>query len=169
MRRIIALIIIILSPFISFSQDLSGLWAGTLVNDSTHEVLKYEVFIKKDGKDFVAFSQTWFIIGTETYYGIKRMKARIAKDKKLILVDDVLLSYNYPLETKKNLKQINVLDFIVTNGESFLNGGFETNATKTFSPLTGDISLKKQALPYNSSLISFLQKQSGNNTVVAAK
>jgi hypothetical protein len=169
MSKILSFLLIILIPLFSYSQDLSGLWVGTLSNDSTKEVLKYEVLIQKDGKNYTAFSQTWFVINNETYYGIKKMKTWVAKDQKIILADEMLIANNYPLQVNKKLKQLNVLDFRLNNGETIMTGDFETNTTKEFRSLTGMVHLKKQAVPYNSSLVNFLKERSLSSPLVMGK
>ncbi len=169
MTKIFTILIAILCPIFVFSQDITGLWTGTLLNDSTKEQLKYEVFIKKQDNGYTAFSQTWFIINNETYYGIKKLKARIAKDSKIVLIDDALLDNNYPIAINKKIKQLNVLDFMVINGQIKLEGGFETNTTKEFKALTGLVSLVKQTLPYKSTLLSYLQEKSAGQPIVTTK
>ncbi len=169
MTKIFTIILAILCPVFAFSQDITGLWTGTILNDSTHEQLKYEVFISKENNGYSAFSQTWFIINNETYYGIKKLKARIAKDNKIVLLDDALLDNNYPVTVNKKIKQLNVLDFMVTNGQIKMEGGFETNTTKEFKALTGLVSLVKQPLPYNSTLLPYLKEKVMGMPLVSAK
>lgn len=169
MTKIFTILVAILCPVFAFSQDITGLWTGTILNDSTQEQLKYEVYIAKQDKGYTAYSQTWFIINNETYYGIKKLKARIAKDNKIVLLDDALLDNNYPVTVNQKIKQLNVLDFMVTEGQIKMEGGFETNTTKEFKSLTGLVSLIKQTLPYKSSLLSYLQEKSSSLPVVTTK
>ena len=169
MQKSLIFLFSILIPIFSFSQDLSGLWVGTLSNDSTKEVLKYEVLIQKDGKNYTAFSQTWFVINNEPYFGIKKMKTWVAKDQKIILTDEALIANNYPIQVNKKLKQLNVLDLGVNHGEITLTGDFETGTTKEYRPLTGAIYLTKQSAPYNSSLVSFLTEKSLGSPLAVGK
>ena len=169
MQKSLIFLLSILIPIFSFSQDLPGLWVGTLSNDSTKEVLKYEVLIQKDGKNYTAFSQTWFVINNKPYFGIKKMKTWVAKDQKIILTDEALIANNYPIQVNKKLKQLNVLDLGVNHGEITLTGDFETRTTKEYRSLTGAIYLTKQSAPYNSSLVSFLTEKSLGSPLAVGK
>ena len=80
MKQFIVAASLLLSPLFIFSQDITGLWKGTMYNDSTKTALPYELLIKKEKGKYSGYSYTWFSIGGEEYYGVKKVKVSVAKD-----------------------------------------------------------------------------------------
>lgn len=169
MRTILVAIIIACFPLTVFCQDITGLWTGTIKNDSTQETLKYEIFISKNRNKFSGYSQTWFVVNNKTYYGIKKLNIRIAKDGKIVMQDGALLENNYPQSPAKNVIQLNVLNLLPTNNETILDGIFVTNSSKSFVGLTGQVRLKKSESYRESSLLQYLNKSNGENYVSVLK
>ena len=56
------LFIFFLLPLKLFSQDITGVWTGTLYNDTTKQYLKYQLAISEDGKKLNGYSYTIFLI-----------------------------------------------------------------------------------------------------------
>ncbi len=168
MKRIILAVAVFCSPLLSTSQNITGLWKGTIYNDSTKQSLPYEVYITKENGKLSGYSHTWFAVDGKKYYGIKKVKVRMAKDGKVVVQDDVLLVNDYP-NVDKNVYQLNVLSITTVNEETVLDGPFVTNRTKQYSELTGHINLKKAAVNDQSALLDFLQRNSPENTIAATK
>src|SRR5687767_7684655 len=127
MRNILYCLLAILLPAFASSQDLVGLWKGTLLNDTTGHILEYEVVINKEKGKYSGFSHTWFLINDQRYYGIKKINVRIAKDGKVVIQDGALIENNYPVTSPKHVSQLNVLDLAKLGDETVLNGVFVTN------------------------------------------
>jgi hypothetical protein len=52
--------------------DITGLWRGTMYNDSTQKFLRYEIAISKSEKGKLSgFSHTFFILDDKEYHGVK--------------------------------------------------------------------------------------------------
>ena len=155
-------------PFFVFSQDITGLWKGTMFNDSTNKSLPYEIYITKDNGKFSGYSYSWFTVNGKEYYGVKKLKVNIAKDGKVVIVDAALIDNNYPVTPDKNVRQLNVLNIASNGGETVLNGPFETKRTKDYQELTGSVTVKKVSVLSESDLIAYLQKNGveSNFTVV---
>jgi hypothetical protein len=166
MKQIIFAVAIFCSPLFASSQNITGLWKGTLYNDSTKQSLPYEVFITKESGKLTGYSHTWFMVNDKKCYGIKKVKVRLAKDGKVVIQDDALLVNDYPL-IDKNVHQLNVLDLSTANDEAVLDGPFATNRTKQYGELTGHINLKKVDVNAESALMNYLQRN--ENAVIAAK
>jgi len=152
-------------PMLAFCQDITGLWKGTMFNDSTKQSLPYEVFISKENGKYTGYSHSWFAVNDKKYYGVKKIKIRVAKDGKIVIQDGELLENDYPV--LDNVHQLNVLDLVNNNNEAMLDGPFATNRTKQYSELTGHISLKKVSMSSESSLMQYLQKN--DNGIAAVK
>ncbi len=169
MKQRIYILLALCCPLFVFCQDITGLWKGTMYNDSTNHSLAYEFVITKDNGKYSGFSHTWFLINEKEYYGIKKIKVRIAKDGKVIIQDDELIDNNYPIAPHKNVYQLNVLQLSSLNNETILDGLFVTNPTKKFCELTGRIHVKKADQISQSDLLKYLQKNNIENTVTKLK
>lgn len=166
MKYFLPLLVAVSFPFFTFCQDITGLWQGTLYNDSTQQYLDYEIVITKESKSYSAFSLTWFLVDGKKHYGIKKLDVRIAKDGKIILLDDKLIQENYPAEYAQHIQQLNVLDIKTEGADTFLEGPFVTKRTKKYKELTGRINIKRVDLLSKSDLMQFLQ--SSNYATLAA-
>ena len=143
MKNITLVMVALCFPIFAFCQDITGLWKGTLHNDSTQQSLDYEIVISKKNGKYSGFSHTWFVVDDKKYYGIKKINVRIAKDGKIIMQDASLVEDNYPILPSKNIMQLNVLDLANTGDETSLAGLFVTNRTKNFHEHSGRINIKK--------------------------
>ena len=155
-------------PIIVFCQDITGLWSGTMSKDSTGQPLPYEVFISKDKGKYTGYSQTVFLIDGEKYYTIKKIWVKIAKDGKIVMKDAVLKENNNP-SLVKHIKQLNVLDLVSNTSETALDGLFVTSPTKKYNEVLGRVNLKKTNTFAESSLMRYLQKNSGDNDITVVK
>jgi hypothetical protein len=157
MKYILALLIAVCVPVFIFCQDITGLWQGTLYNDSSKQYLDYEIIINKEAKSYTAFSLTWFVVEGKKYFGIKKLDVHIAKDGKIVLVDEKIIEENYPPAFAQHIQQLNVLDFKIEGSTAFLEGPFVTKRTKKYKELTGRIAIKRVDLLSQSDLMQFLQ------------
>jgi hypothetical protein len=169
MKYLLYLIAAICSPMIVFCQDITGLWKGTMFNDSTKQALPYEIVISKENGKYTGFSHSWFLVDGKKYYGIKKIKVHVAKDGKIIMQDAVLVENNYPVAPDKNVAQLNVLDLATRDNEVTMDGQFVTNRTKACNELTGRISIQKVSASAESALMQYLQKNGIDNGLTAAK
>ena len=64
----------------SRQKDITGLWKGTLYNDTTQQFYRYEVAISEEKGKLSGFSHTWFILDDKQYFGVKKVRV-----KKLII------------------------------------------------------------------------------------
>lgn len=137
--------------------DITGLWKGTMYNDTTQKYFRYEVGISKEKKGYSGFSHTWFVIGDTQYFGVKKVKISIADDGNILIEDNGLIAHNYPIPPNKGVRQLNVLT-LTTDSVLTLQGPFSTNRTKEYHPLTGKIFLQRKNDFWQSSLVPHLQE-----------
>jgi hypothetical protein len=148
--------LLLICPNHSFAQfDATGMWKGTLYNDSNRLTYAYEIVLNKQGNHYTGFSHTWFLIDDKRYYGVKKVKARVSKDK-ILIQDDGLIEHNYPVKPDKNVRQLNILDVKDSTGVPVLFGPFTTNRTKNYAPLTGYIYLVQTTDFHSTSLLPHL-------------
>ena len=157
------------------AQDITGLWKGTLFNDTTQQYNRYEIAISEEKGKLTGFSHTWFLDGDKQYFGVKKVKVK-KQDGKVIVEDDELLANNYPVAPAKNVRQLNVLTLQLTDTAEILSGPFATNQTKVYSVLTGFINIQRASDFWQSSLVPHLEEMGLakrlsfiNNDVAVAK
>ena len=153
-------IIIILGLFLPvrlLSQDITGLWKGTLYNDTTQRYLRYEVAISEYRGKLSGYSHTFFIVDDKEYYGVKKVKVR-KQDDKILVQDEELIANNYPIPPAKGVHQLDVLTLEMRDNVMILSGPFSTNRTKEYHPLTGSIRIQKKSDFRQSALVPHLEE-----------
>jgi len=141
----------------SHGQDITGLWKGTLYNDSTQQYLRYEIAISENKGKLYGYSHTFFIIDDKEYFGLKKVKIRM-EDGKIIVQDDKMVGNNYPIEPPKGVRQVNVLTLELKDSLMFLTGPFSTNRTKEYRSVTGDIKVQRKNDFRQSALVPHLEE-----------
>lgn len=144
--------------YVSNEKDITGLWTGTLYNDTTGQYSKYEVAISKEKGKLVGFSHTAFVINGKEYFGVKKVNVKKAPDGKIIIVDDELVLNNYPELPGKYTRQLNILTLDNNDSTAVLSGPFVTNRTKVYNALTGSVRLQKNIGAWQSALWPHLQE-----------
>ena len=137
--------------------DITGLWKGTLYNDSTKQFYRYEIAISQEKGKLTGFSHTWFILDDKQYYGVKKVKIK-KSDNKIIIEDAVLIANNYPVDPAKRVYQLNILELNMADSIMTLTGPFTTNRTKQYAPLTGTINLQRKNDYWQSALVPHLEE-----------
>lgn len=157
MKPIRMLLIALCCPLAVFCQDITGLWTGTIFNDSSNQYYDYEVAISKENGKYVGFSHTLFLIENRSYFGLKKVKVKIAADGTVVLEDGELVLNNYPQQATKGVRQLNILTLKTDKGDELLTGIFVTNRTKKYAALTGKVKLKKKATLTNSEFTRYYE------------
>ena len=124
-----------------FAQDITGLWKGTLHNDTTGKNLRYEIAISEKKGKLSGYSHTFFIIDDKEYYGVKKVSVK-RMDGKIIVQDVELIANNYPIPPAKNVHQLDVLTLEMRDSMMLLSGPFTTG----FSFLTGVVTATSGAV-----------------------
>ena len=137
-------------------MDLTGLWKGTLYNDSTQQNYAYEIGISEEKGKLVGFSHTWYNDSAK-YFVLKKVKIKKA-DGKVIIEDVDIISYNYPEAPPKGVRRLHVLNLEVKDSIIVLSGVFSTNRTKQYSPATGTVRLQRKNDYMNSTLVPLLKE-----------
>ena len=152
----------------SADMDLTGLWKGTLYNDSTQKYYRYEIGISQEKGKLSGFSHTFFLVDDKEFYGVKKVKVR-KMDGKIIVEDAGLIANNYPEAPAKGVRQLNVLTLEIKDSIMMLTGPFSTNRTKQYASLTGTISLQRKNDFWQSALVPHLQELKLSNNLSFVK
>ncbi len=162
--KYLIILFVALIPAKSFAQkasptdiDITGLWKGTLYNDTTKKYYRYEIGISEEKGKLTGFSHTFFLVDNKEFYGVKKIKVR-KKEGKIIIEDAGLIANNYPESPAKGVRQLNILTLEIKDSVMFLAGPFTTNRTKEYSSLTGSVSLQRKNDFWQSALVPHLQE-----------
>lgn len=139
------------------AQDITGLWKGTLHNDTTGKNLRYEIAISEKKGKLSGYSHTFFIIDDKEYYGVKKVSVK-RMDGKIIVQDVELIANNYPIPPAKNVRQLDILTLEMRDSVMLLSGPFTTNRTKEYHPLTGSIYIERKNNFRQSALVPHLEE-----------
>jgi hypothetical protein len=140
------------------TQNLTGLYKGTLFNDSTKLTQNYELSLKDDGKNITGTSYTTFILDDKYYFGLRTLKGS-KKDGKLVLEEVTLLENNFPSAPPKGIRRMAVIPLNGDGEIELLNGMWQTNRTRQFAPVTGLINLQKDNDSLKSGLMAYLKEK----------
>ena len=141
----------------SSAQDISGLYSGTLTNDSLKMIQNYELALSEYRGKITGYSYITFVSNDTFYYGIKRIKAT-RENGELVVTDVEMLMNNYPQKADKGVHLINKIP--LPKGDSILNlnGRWETTKTKKFYSISGALDLQKDNDSTHSPLIAHLKE-----------
>jgi hypothetical protein len=135
--------LVLFFPFAVNAQDITGLWKGTLYNDTTRETLPYEIGISQEKSKLTGFSHTCIISDDKLYFALK--KIRIKKRDGVIIIEDLeLIANNSPITPPKGVRKLSVLTLEIRDSIMVLSGKFETNRTKDYHRLTGSVYLQRK-------------------------
>lgn len=138
-------------------NDITGLWKGSLYNDTTKLTLRYEIAISERKGKLYGYTHTFFIDNDKEYYGVKKVKIR-RQDGKVIVESSELIANNYPVAPAKGVRQLDVLTLDIHDSIMILSGPFSTNSTKEYRPLTGSIRVQRKNDYRQSALVPHLEE-----------
>jgi hypothetical protein len=138
------------------AQNISGIYSGTLVNDSLKMVQNYELALSEYRGKITGYSYITFVTNDTFYYGIKRIKAS-RQNGELVVEDVEMLANNYPKRPDKGVRVINRIP-LPPGQDTILdmNGKWETTATKKFYSISGALTLRRNDDSIQSPLIAHL-------------
>lgn len=152
------LLIILLLPLKLFSQEIQGVWTGTIYNDTTKQYIPYEIAISEANGKLTGYSHTVFTDeNNRQETGVKSLKIK-KKGDKILIEDESLIYNNYITPPPKGVRQYSVLNFTYGPAGQYLVGVFNTNRTKEYASVTGTINLQKKEKITETSLIPVLEE-----------
>ncbi len=141
----------------SAAQTISGLYAGTLYNDSTRTTQHYELALSEYRGKITGYSYTTFVVNDTFYYGIRRVKAT-RNDKELVIEDAQMLVNNFPESPAKGVRRITTIPLNGQDSIITLNGRWKTTQTKVYYTVPGSLDMKRDNDSARSALITHLKE-----------
>ncbi|HEU4634107.1 MAG TPA: hypothetical protein VFS22_08995 [Flavisolibacter sp.] len=139
------------------AQVIGGLYTGILTNDSTQKDQRYELALSEYRGKITGYSYTTFVRNDSLFYGVKRVKGT-RKEGRLIIEDDKMIVNNFP---EAPAKGVHVTNYIHLTNEDTLrsaNGTWETNRTKIYYAVGGNVDLQLNNDSSRSALIAHLKE-----------
>ena len=155
MKRYFLFIFLLLS-LTSPAQDVTGLYTGTLRNDSTGLVQQYELSISQNGEKVEGYAYTSFVLDERFHFGFRKIRGDVKEGLILRLHEDEMLENNFPAPPPKGIRRMLVIDLL--NGIDSLNGKWSTNRTKQWAQATGTFALKRKKDSTSSALVAKLRE-----------
>jgi hypothetical protein len=138
------LFVFFLFPLQLFAQDITGVWTGAILyDDTTKQPIKYELALSEYNGKLDGYSHTIFIIDSVENIGVKSLKIKKAGED-FFLEDDKLIYNNYPEPPAKGVKTYSKLTVSQNDSVMMLSGPWNTNQTRLYKSLTGNIHLQKK-------------------------
>ncbi|MEI9943841.1 MAG: hypothetical protein WDN26_06420 [Chitinophagaceae bacterium] len=136
-----------LIPFVFHAQrSLSGLWTGTISNDSvtTRKDQSFEIALTQYKQKVYGYTRSAFIVNDTLYYIVKRVKGTIDGDI-CEVKDDEIISCNFPGKLDKGVKITTTFRMNQQDSTWHLAGDWKTNKVKNkFYALSGKVALKEE-------------------------
>ena len=135
----------LLAPLVFFAQTLTGLWIGSLSNDSNtvRKDQSFEIALTEYRGKVYGYSRSEFIVNDTLYYIMKRVKGTIEGDK-CEVIDDEIISYNFRGKLDKGIKVTSTFLRNQSDSTWYLAGTWKTNATKKYYAVTGKVKLAEE-------------------------
>lgn len=138
-------VLVLLSPLYFFAQSLTGLWTGSLSNDSNsvRKEQSFEIALTEYKGKVYGYSRSEFIVNDTLYYIMKRVKGTIEGDI-CEVTDDEIISYNFRGKLDKGIKVTSTFRRNQNDSTWYLEGSWKTNATKKYYAVTGKVNLAEE-------------------------
>lgn len=141
--------ILLLLPMFAFAQpgsmadrDITGLWKGSLYNDTTKKNLPYEIAISEEDGKLSGYSYILFDIDGKKELGVKRIKLK-RKGNQIFIEDVELISNTYSAPPPRRVRLQSVVSLSANDTSMQLTGKWSTNATREYLPYTGSLQLER--------------------------
>ncbi|HWR31893.1 MAG TPA: hypothetical protein VN451_00090, partial [Chitinophagaceae bacterium] len=158
------------SPLFCFAQSLSGLWVGSLHNDSAtvRKDQSFEIALTEYKDKVYGYSRSEFIVNDTLYYIVKRVKGAIAGDV-CEVTDDEIVSYNFRGKIDKGVKVTSTFRRNKIDSAWYLEGTWKTNVTRKYYSITGKVGLEEEKDLYASKIFPHLEELKLANDVAFYK
>ena len=146
------LILFLLSPLFFYAQSLTGLWVGTLGNDSStvRKDQSFEIALTEYKGKVYGYSRSEFIVDDVLYFIVKRVTGTIVPGTPFgegdicEVTDDEIISYNFPKQLDKKVKVTSTFRRDKNDSAWHLDGKWKTNVTKKYYSVTGKVDLEQE-------------------------
>ncbi|MET0466141.1 MAG: hypothetical protein ABW007_23480 [Chitinophagaceae bacterium] len=153
------LLLLLLPAAVQAQQTLTGLWSGTLSNDSStvRKDQSFELALTEYRGKVYGYTRTAFIVRDTLFYTVKRVKGTVTEGV-CEVKDDEVISTNFPGRQDKGVKVSYIFRQRQEDTTWHLDGNWKTNKTKTYYSISGGVALRSEKNLDNSKLFPHLQE-----------
>ena len=148
------------SSFSVFSQNINGLYSGTLQNDSAKMTQQYELALSEYRGKITGYAYATFFANDTFYYSIRRVKA--AREAGQLVVEDVeMIANNFPVRPDKGVHRVSYIPLNdLKEGDTLAHfaGSWKTTGTKKFYSIPGTMAMKRERDSAHSALVAHLRE-----------
>lgn len=132
-------------PLFFCGQSLTGLWIGSVSNDSStvRKDQSFEIALTEYKGKVYGYSRSEFIVDDVLYYIVKRVSGTIEGDM-CEVTDDEIISYNFPKLLDKKVKVTSTFRRDKNDSTWYLAGKWKTNVTKKYYSVSGKVDLEQE-------------------------
>ncbi len=141
-------------------KSVTGLWTGTLTNDSTtaRQDQSFEIALTQYKEKVYGYSRRTFIVNDTLYYVLKRVKGKVDGDI-CEVTDDEYISYNFPGQVDKGVKVTYYFHLNPHDSTWSLDGRWSTNRVKrNFYAMSGTVAMREETNLDNSKLFAHMEE-----------
>ncbi len=160
MKTVMLLLVTLFIPIVFLGQQpLTGLWTGTLTNDSVtvRKQQSFEIALTQYKEKVYGYSRSSFIVNDTLYYVVKRVKGTVDGDICEVKEENILSS-NFPVRPDKGVKVTITFRMNKQDSSWLLAGDWKTNKTKNFYSISGTITLAEEKDLSRSKLLPHLEE-----------
>jgi hypothetical protein len=139
-------------------QILSGIYSGSMYNDTTKMLQKYELALSEYRGKVMGYSYVTFVVNDTFYYGIRRVKGYKNDKNELVLTDEELLANNFPESPAKRVRRTAIFPLAQEDTITSLSGTWQTNRTRQFYSVGGATKTERSLDSSQSPLVSHLKE-----------
>lgn len=138
-------IFLLFTPLFFHAQSLTGLWVGSLHNDSStvRKDQSFEIALTEYKGKVYGYSRSEFIVNDTLYYIMKRVKGTIEGDI-CEVTDDEIISYNFRGKLDKGIKVTSTFRRNKNDSTWYLDGTWKTNANRKYYSVSGKVKLEEE-------------------------
>jgi hypothetical protein len=127
-------------------QDITGMWNGELLfTDTAGELihLPYEIAVSEDKGKLTGYSRIVFHANGKDEAGIRDINLKW-KGKDIVIEDEEFLEHQFSIHTPRRVKKTMIMQLTVTDNELIMEGSWETNKVRGYTPAKGTSILKRK-------------------------
>lgn len=138
-------LLLFLSPLFFYGQTLTGLWVGTVHNDSAsvRKDQSFEIVLTEYKGKVFGYSRNEFIVNDTLYYIVKRVKGTI-EGNTCEVKDDEIIAYNFRGKLDKGIKVTSTFRRSQSDSMWHLDGSWKTNTTRKYYSVAGKVALGEE-------------------------
>ena len=142
-KKILIQFLFLLFPFLSFAQDITGVWKGELFVDSTKKYYPFELSISEYKGRYTGYSRISF-----EENGIRQVVFRDhtikIKDNEIIIEDDNQLVKASSISQPKEVKKVMIVNLSMLDSIMQLKGNWHTNKTRRYLAASGSVKMQRK-------------------------